>query len=68
MGEMMYIWKPGPKNSKVTIRGIAQWDYDRAYVFDDTGKIVDENDIPLGVEKVLYELRGKRVKIDIQEI
>jgi len=64
----MYVWKPGPKNTKVTIRGIAQWDFDHAYVFDDTGKIVDENDISLSVERVLYELRGKRVKIDIQEI
>lgn len=65
---MMYIWSPGPKNSKVTIRGIAQWDSDRAYVFDDTEKIIDRDDIPLSVERVLYELRGKRVRIDIQEI
>lgn len=64
----MYIWKPGPKNSKVTIRGVVQWDFDHPYVFDDTGKIVGDDDISLGTRKILYELRGKRVKIDIQEI
>ena len=67
---MTFVWKPSDaiQNRKVVIRGVVEFDGAHAYVWDDTGKVLNEDRSSLGLSDVLFDMRDKRVRIEIQVI
>lgn len=62
-------WKPGPMNSKVTIRGTVEHQGGVEYwIVDDTGHIVNDDNVSLNLNDILWAFRGKRIRVDVQEI